>query len=78
MSARRSPLFRAVVLAGASLTETGCGKEDLRSPANAADAATPAPLVDAPPSVIEPPLAVDAGTCPPGSERPVPPCVWIR
>lgn len=92
--ARRSPLFTAVVVAGASLTQAigGCGGEvdPAESDADAAAASTAGDggttdggstdaRRDAPP--FTPPEAsapADAGTCPDGSDMPVPPCVLIK
>lgn len=82
-SHRRSPLFSAVVLAGAALTQTvdACGGETDRSgesdASTASDAKAPSTRPDAgwQPADAAP---QDAGTCPDGSERPTPPCVAIK
>jgi hypothetical protein len=77
-SRRRSPLFTAVVLAGASLT-SGCGGTSTTS-GGAADAKAPndAALSGDAATADAGEDAGDAGLCPPGSERPTPPCALIR
>ena len=60
-----SKLFHAVVITGAALT--GCAGSTHKSQ-------TPAPT--AAPSDDK--ATSSAGTCPPGSERPFPPCFWIK
>lgn len=69
MSFAPSKLFHAVVITGAALT--GCaGTQKPQSPGNTDAVATPAqPGSQATSS---------GGTCPPGSERPFPPCYWIK
>lgn len=64
-----SKLFHAVVISGAALT--GC----------AANTAKPQDASKA--SAVTTPAAgstqqASPGTCPPGSERPFPPCYWIK
>ena len=85
---RRSPLFAAIVVAGASIG-VACG--DYASPPVSADAGaeggedaveagTSTPAGDAGDAGEEDPEAPrkDAGRCPPGSDRPVPPCNLIK
>jgi hypothetical protein len=71
-TARRVPLFHAIVVTGAALAGA-CGKEAVTDPAppdasvaagGDAEAVTDASVPDA--------------SCPDGSERPVPPCFLIR
>ena len=65
MSFAPSKLFHAVVIAGAALT--GCaGAQKAQSPAPTANPQDKATSTNSP------------GTCPPGSERPFPPCYWIK
>ncbi len=80
---RRSPLFSAVVLAGASLTSAGaCGSTET-TPADA-DAATGTPGADG--ATSDTGKANDAAdasepkdaACPPDSEIPTPPCALIK
>lgn len=81
-----SKLFHAVVVTGAALT--GCaGSDDVTDEGSTRDEAATVAEVTA--EAATPPAdavdaAVDAsvettgtGTCPPGSERPFPPCFWI-
>ncbi len=85
---RRSPLFSAIVLAGASLTAVdACGgtsdnKGDASAPGDAAadnTAATGDGSITADGAQSD---AADASvtdsSCPPGSERETPPCALIR
>jgi hypothetical protein len=63
-----SKLFHAVVISGAALT--GCAST-AQKPQTAGDANAAAnPATSTPQS--------SAGVCPPGSERPYPPCYWIK
>ncbi|MBC7977162.1 MAG: hypothetical protein H7138_19480 [Myxococcales bacterium] len=65
MSFAPSKLFHAVVISGAALT--GCASTGQK---------TQAPTE---PKTATPTEATQAGgTCPPGSERPFPPCFWIK
>lgn len=82
---RRSPLFSAVVLAGASLTSAGaCGSTE--SVPGSADAASgPGTGADATTRDAALPTtdAADANepkdaACPPDSEIPTPPCALIK
>ncbi|MBX3204244.1 MAG: hypothetical protein KF764_04205 [Labilithrix sp.] len=88
MPRRRSPLFSAVVLAGASLTQAivACGgREEPTSDEPASEELDASSRVDADArssftpgeagAVGEP---ADAGECPDGSERPTPPCALIK
>ena len=87
--ARRSPLFSAVVVAGASLTQTvaGCGA-GVDPSETEADASVATPSDGGPTdaardgrSPFTPPDASaspDAESCPDGSDRPVPPCHLIK
>jgi len=81
---RRSPLFRAVVVAGAALTQAvACGGGTQPSPETASDANGPPARDAAAGGDGEPhdadPGVTDAGKgCPDGSELPVPPCHYIR
>lgn len=59
-----SKLFHAVVISGAALT--GCAGS---TPKTQAPAPGPSEAAKAQSST---------GTCPPGSERPFPPCYWIK
>jgi hypothetical protein len=81
-----SKLFHAVVVTGAALT--GCaGSDDVTDEGLPRDEA--AAVADTQTDAEAPPAdAVDlaagagvettgTGTCPPGSERPFPPCFWI-
>lgn len=85
---RRSPLFSAIVLAGVSLTQgiAACGgREEPSDPLAGDDASTEpdarasssgfVPAEAGPPKEAEP---TDAGTCPDGSDRPTPPCAYIK
>ncbi len=80
-----SKLFHAVVVTGAALSACA-GSDDatdetslrdeaaVASDAQAEDASAPAdPAVDAGVETT----GSGTGTCPPGSERPFPPCFWI-
>ncbi len=88
MALRRSPLFSAIVVAGASLTQAvgGCGGDVVESDddASAASASDADGGGDASSDAKRPPFRpdggapVDAGTCPDGSDMPVPPCVLIK
>jgi len=80
---RRSPLFAAVVLAGTALG-AACGDEttapdrkdggdDAGAPADAGTTEAAAVVPDAGDAPRK-----DAGLCPPGSDRPVPPCSLIK
>lgn len=79
-SRHRSPLFAAVVLAGASLTSAGaCGGEaeptaegDASTADGGKDAKSPFTPADASRD------AADAGSCPDGSDQATPPCVLIK
>lgn len=62
-----SKLFHAVVITGAALA--GCAGNQ-RKPQ------TPGDTAANPPATPNAPTASN-GTCPPGSERPFPPCYWI-
>ena len=62
-----SKLFHAVVITGAALT--GCSAGQKPAPSDPATAAKP-------PGTATP--NASTGTCPPGSERPFPPCYWIK
>jgi hypothetical protein len=73
-----SKLFHAVVITGAALT--GCAGT-ARKPAAPADsnAAAAGTGVAAPVNTPETGGTQNSGgTCPPGSERPYPPCYWIK
>ena len=64
-----SKLFHAVVITGAALT--GCaGVTQKPTPSDPSTAAKPTPATATP--------SASTGTCPPGSERPFPPCYWIK
>lgn len=84
-SLRRSPLFHAIVVAGASLT-AACGSEATRGPADASSAdgspdGSSGPDASAPKDAgaeADANVGEDAGTCPPGSDNPVPPCNFIK
>jgi hypothetical protein len=65
-----SKLFHAVVITGAALTGCAGTAQKPQAPGNADAAATPGPTGEQATSA--------AGTCPPGSERPFPPCYWIK
>lgn len=72
-----SKLFHAVVVTGAALT--GCAGSAAQKPvaptSNTSSAVTaPAPSDGAAQSAD----TKSGGTCPPGSERPFPPCYWIK
>jgi hypothetical protein len=70
-----SKLFHAVVITGAALT--GCGGAGLKQAASGATNGSP----DATRPTETPAQGAlpDSGeTCPPGSERPYPPCYWIK
>ncbi|HEU4404360.1 MAG TPA: hypothetical protein VFS43_03625 [Polyangiaceae bacterium] len=79
-------LFHAVVVTGAALTAACAGTDegtDEGSPPDEAavvadgqadDAAPADDAVDAIGAGVE---TTAGGTCPPGSERPYPPCFWI-
>jgi len=86
---RRSPLFSAVVLAGASLTQAvnACGGDvDPPSPSDDASTTADGSRPDAgasdarfnPADAQKPSDPVDAGSCPDGSDQPTPPCVLIK
>jgi hypothetical protein len=70
-------LFHAVVITGAALT--GCAGTARKPSAPAdANATTNAPAA-APVNTSETGGTQNSGgTCPPGSERPFPPCYWIK
>ena len=63
-----SKLFHAVVITGAALTGCAGNTHKPRSPGDTGTAAKP-------PTTTQP--SESGGTCPPGSERPFPPCYWI-
>jgi hypothetical protein len=70
-----SKLFHAVVITGAALT--GCGATGYKPAASSAT--TVAPDVAKPTETPQEGETNDSGgTCPPGSERPYPPCYWIK
>ena len=84
---RRSPLFSAVVVAGASLTRAigGCGggpaeTEADASVASSSEAGGPDAGDDGQSSFTptDADAVVDDASCPDGSDRPVPPCMLIR
>jgi hypothetical protein len=64
-----SKLFHAVVITGAALT--GCASTGQKTQTSQPSAATNPAEGDKTRSSAE-------GTCPPGSERPFPPCYWIK
>jgi len=64
-----SKLFHAVVIAGAALTGCAGNTQKPKTPGDTGTAANP-------PAAPQP--SASAGTCPPGSERPFPPCYWIK
>jgi hypothetical protein len=83
-----SKLFHAVVVTGAALTAACAGSDDVADEGSARDEATVADTqadVEATPVDLADPAAHNAvettasgpGKCPPGSERPFPPCFWI-
>jgi hypothetical protein len=84
-----SKLFHAVVVTGAALTAGCAGSDDVTDEGSARDeAATVADTqadTEATPVDLADPAAHNAiettgsgtGKCPPGSERPFPPCFWI-
>ncbi len=67
-----SKLFHAVVISGAALTGCAGTAQKPTTPAtgdaNAVQTTDPAQPVE----------TSGTGTCPPGSERPYPPCYWIK
>jgi hypothetical protein len=69
-----SKLFHAVVITGAALT--GCAgtarKPSAPADSNATNAAAPVNTTETAGTTQS------GGTCPPGSERPYPPCYWIK
>lgn len=67
-----SKLFHAVVISGAALT--GCAGTSQKSTTPASGDTGAAKATDQ----AQPVETVDTGTCPPGSERPYPPCYWIK
>lgn len=69
MSYAPSKLFHAVVISGAALTGCASSTPKPQSIGNTNAATNPTPATNAPQSA--------GGTCPPGSERPYPPCYWI-
>jgi hypothetical protein len=72
-----SKLFHAVVVTGAALT--GCAGTGPRPAAPANTAAAAGSTATAPASTTEAGgINQSGGTCPPGSERPFPPCYWIK
>ena len=71
-------LFHAVVVTGAALTGCAGTAQKPSAPTDSNAAATPA---TAPAPVAGAAGAAETsagGTCPPGSERPYPPCYWIK
>ena len=80
-----SKLFHAVVVTGAALTAACAGADegtDEGSPPDEAAVVADAQADDAAPSDDAVDTGVETasgggGTCPPGSERPFPPCFWI-
>ena len=74
-----SKLFHAVVVTGAALA--GCAGTAPRAaaPAGSAAAAAAGSPATAPASTTDAGgTQQSGGTCPPGSERPFPPCYWIK
>jgi hypothetical protein len=67
-----SKLFHAVVISGAALT--GCAGTS-QKPTTPAPGDTNAVKDTGPSQAVE---TSGTGTCPPGSERPYPPCYWIK
>lgn len=70
-----SKLFHAVVITGAALT--GCGGTGYKQAASSSTNGSPdatKPTATAPQGETQ----NSTGTCPPGSERPYPPCYWIK
>jgi hypothetical protein len=67
-----SKLFHAVVISGAALT--GCAGTS-QKPTTPAPGDTNAVENTGPSQTGE---TSGTGTCPPGSERPYPPCYWIK
>jgi hypothetical protein len=63
-----SKLFHAVVISGAALTSSGVAQES--SVSTTTDALTKPEATNT--TLAAPPI------CPPGSERPYPPCYWIK
>ena len=85
-SPRKSPLFSAVVLAGASLTSAGaCGSGD-DAPGNTDASTTESGTAQDAKANGDTGAAADAAetgqpvdaACPPDSEIPVPPCALIK
>ena len=72
-----SKLFHAVVITGAALT--GCAGSAAQKSA-APTSTTSSPVTAPAPSDGGEQSAEtkSGGTCPPGSERPYPPCYWIK
>jgi hypothetical protein len=65
-----SKLFHAVVIAGAALTGGAVLANHSTSSSNDTNAVASTSQTTVTPQA--------GGTCPPGSERPYPPCYWIK
>lgn len=70
-----SKLFHAVVISGAALT--GCAGTS-QKPTTPAPGDTTAAPAEATKTTGPSQAASSPTTCPPGSERPYPPCYWIK
>ena len=69
MSFAPSKLFHAVVITGAALTGCAGASHKSQVPGDPNTAGSPSEATKA---------TASPGTCPPGSERPFPPCYWIK
>lgn len=69
-----SKLFHAVVITGAALT--GCAGTGYKPAASGTT--NVAPDATKPTEAPQGETQSSGGTCPPGSERPYPPCYWIK
>jgi hypothetical protein len=80
-----SKLFHAVVVTGAALTAACAGADEGLGETSPPDEAAvagvqaddTAPTADASAAAGVETTAASGGKCPPGSERPFPPCFWI-
>lgn len=73
-------LFRAIVVAGTALVGCGSGPHGNSTPATTADAGDASVVSDSGPPPDDAGAAdagAEDGSCPPGSELPVPPCFAI-
>ncbi|MEJ7599330.1 MAG: hypothetical protein WKG01_15595 [Kofleriaceae bacterium] len=77
MNRTPSKLFHAVVISGAALTACA-GPASTRTGTSTNAASTTSTEAANTSTKATPDSASKGGTCPPGSERPYPPCYWIK